>query len=394
MTAETTPQLDNSQLAQLVDDTLPATPERLRSLLDVLGKVKQAPGNVIAGIRGVRTYADDVPVSWIQPGMLREGTVCMLVGDPSAGKSSFAAAWLYQVAIGGTFFGHDHEPRPVLYLCKDSDSLGDVIARFDWLRIGDGGTFKFFGANLCEHDVPDPWDDEILGWLNRDDMRSKRPIFVIDSFVHFLRENDDNSNKDINHFWKNIERLKKVGCSFVIIHHAGKAETAKKYRGGSAIRAGCDYMFTMEGHDKNGLLERIDMKRFKSRSGVPFGNKDSKLTVLVGDDGSFTIGEVAKPKSKRDEESEETATVGESDKLTAIVKANPGITGDRLEKLAKEQHGIGQKASRRWRLSGISDGSVVKRVGPRGATFHYLAAMAPAETADCAEGILMPSEAG
>jgi hypothetical protein len=126
----------------------------------------------------------------------------------------------------------------------------------------------------------------------------------------------------VNHFRRKIERMRKSGCSFVIINHARKAETARVYRGGSAIRAGCDYMFTLTGQNRNGLLTKIEMNRFKSRSGVPFGNKESKMAVLVGDDGSFVP---------------QITNMAPTVILQQLFGANPDASQNDFEELAKQK---------------------------------------------------------
>jgi AAA domain-containing protein len=87
--------------------------------------------NPIFLIKSVRNNVE-APVEWIQPGMLREGTVTMLVGKPSAGKPVLALSLGNAIANGLNIRGHQHTPRPVLYLDRDDNSHGDVIDRMDW----------------------------------------------------------------------------------------------------------------------------------------------------------------------------------------------------------------------------------------------------------------------
>jgi hypothetical protein len=267
--------------ANLIKQKLEGTPE------EVDGNTPDPKVNPIFLIGSVHNNAEAL-VDWIQPGMLREGTVSMLLGMPSAGKSVFALKLANAIANGLSFLGHQHSPRPVLYLDRDDNSSGDVIDRCLWLKIDDhdGGNLKYFGSNMYLYEVPSPGDPWIEEWVKA---QSVAPVIVMDSFTHFMPDGgDENSAKDVNEVWKKIKSLRRRGVSFIVLHHAGKGTNATTYRGSSAIRAGCDFMFSVtdkSDRSKGDFLTKVLIKRFKTRNGQQFGNKKSEMTIDITVEG-------------------------------------------------------------------------------------------------------------
>ena len=57
-------------------------------------------------------------------------TVTMLVGKPSAAKSVLALSLGNAIANGLNILGHQHTPRPVLYLDRDDNLM--VMSLIEW----------------------------------------------------------------------------------------------------------------------------------------------------------------------------------------------------------------------------------------------------------------------
>jgi RecA-family ATPase len=263
-------------------------------------------GDVISVMPTFKQRRGDKPISWIHPGMLRPGAVAMFVGHPGSGKSTFILKWLDAIANGKMFLGHQLTARPILYLDRDVNTEDDILERMEWLKLEDGGNFKYFGSNLPEVDVPMPGDPMIEKWVNKlvANGVDVRPIIVCDSFSLFLNGGDENSSKDVNALWTNIRKLKRYGVTFIFIHHLGKGKDVLDFfRGSTAIRAGVDFGFKVENttpglnnHDKD--LTQMKLTRVKHRNSAKFGNQDSEMTIKISKSGDFQpVIEFAKPRT-------------------------------------------------------------------------------------------------
>jgi hypothetical protein len=224
------------------------------------------------------------------------------------------------------------------------------------------------------------------------------PLFVDTLRGHLKKGQKENLTEDIRAFYGQFNKLLAQGCAVVVMHHTGKGLSTKNGSGTEDIEGVSDYLFKIVNvtRDKAGKLssavkiKKMTLERLKGRD--PHALWDEKVHIDISDDGAFTIGEAVKPK-ETEAESEETATAGDSDKLAAIVEANPGITTRRFEELAKEQ-GILLESSRDWRRACVADGSIVRRTGARNAVLFYLANMAPAEVSICSEELIAAPEGG
>jgi hypothetical protein len=61
-----------------------------------------------------------------------------------------------------------------------------------------------------------------------------------------------------------LRRLADMGAAVIVLHHSGKGESARDYRGSSDIKAAIDvgYLLTNMG---DGGLDRLRLKAFKTR---------------------------------------------------------------------------------------------------------------------------------
>jgi AAA domain len=380
----------------------PASPERFRSLFEVISNVvvvKPPKTNWVDELGDFDDY--DVPGrTWIQPGMIAEGCVTTIVAKTGHGKSLFGMKLAQAFTSAYELFGHQHPEREVLYLDREN-KVQTLKNRRDWLGVKIHGranpTSKLHYCSVFLNGTKEPDDPQVLEWAKR---QSPPAVLFVDTLRgHLKKGQKENLTEDVRAFYGQFNKLLALGCAVVVMHHTGKGLSTKNGSGTEDIEGVSDYMFKIVNvtRDKAGKLssavkiKKMTLERLKGRD--PHALWDEKVHIDISDDGAFTIGEAVKPK-ETEAESEETATAGDADKLTAIVEANPGITGHRFEKLAKEQHGIGQGAARDWRRAGVSDGSIVKRLGARGAMFLYLAGTEPAEVSVCSEGLIVVTEGG
>jgi hypothetical protein len=137
-------------------------------------------------------------------------------------------------------------------------------------------------------------------------------------------------------FTDKLRALAFVGATVVATHHDGKADTARDFRGSSDFKASFDQCFHVSNISSDSRLDRLSLRCFKSRYGF------SGLLVYHYAGGRFI----------RDERTEAPARTA-ADQLTDLLRLNPGLTGDKFEKLAASK-GIS------------SEGRLCGRFDPRG----------------------------
>ena len=236
---------------------------------DTLNSVCGEDGDCISILPTFKESVKASSVGWIHPGMLREGTVAMFVGHPGSGKSTFSLKLGDAIANGKEFLGYKHQSRPFAYLDRDVNSVEDIIERMEWLKIEDGGNFKYFGSNFPQVDVPMPGSKMVEKWVDKQNIR---PVILCDSFANFLEGGDENSAKDVGKLWENIRRLRRFGVSFIFLHHLGKGQEAADFiRGSTAIRAGVDFAFKVENttpgsNNRDKDLSQMRITRVKHRN--------------------------------------------------------------------------------------------------------------------------------
>jgi hypothetical protein len=93
-----------------------------------------------------------------------------------------------------------------------------------------------------------------------------QPVVVIDSLAAFI-SGDENSASDMRAFMHGTRRLVDLGATVIVIHHDGKAESARDYRGSSDFKAAVDQAFHVSNISADARLGRLSLRCFKSRYG-------------------------------------------------------------------------------------------------------------------------------
>ncbi len=139
-----------------------------------------------------------------------------------------------------------------------------------------------------------------------------------------------------------FRRLADIGGTVLTLHHSGKGETTKDYRGSSDLKASIDAGFHLANFGE-GRLERLRLRPWKCRWGVV-----SDL-ILTYSDGEFSAGTEGG-----------SATV--TDLLNGLLRAHPNITTGEFEALAMAQ-GLGRDRARRFLKNGVDMGTIRSESG-------------------------------
>jgi hypothetical protein len=189
--------------------------------------------------------------------------------------------------------------------------------------------------------------------------RQHKPLIIFDSLIEF-HPGSEQSSTETRAFMKFFRRLANWGATVIVLHHAGKAETARTYRGSSDIKAAVDtaYLLQSVGEESN-RLGQLKMKCFKGRlaPGQDFG-----LEFRQGQ--GFVASEACKIR-----------TVSEI--ITEILQEHPGSNQSQIVKLA-DGSGIAKGQIEK----ALMNGQWRKERGPRNSVLYSLADSPDAEEGD------------
>lgn len=288
----------------------------------------------IVDLPGVRD-CNGTEIEYLLNPILPKGAVVALTGDSASGKSSLATAWARDIE------------GPVLFLDRENPLcvIGDRLER---LNFPDSPRLRFWGG-WCDQEAPMPDAPAVTDWLKTCEAGA---LVVVDSLSAF-HGGDQNSAGEMRTFMDRCRKIANLGATVVIVHHDGKSETAKDYRGSSDFKASIDVGFHVSNYGDTGRLDKMILRPFKMRMGT------SDEIVYFYADGRFVRGEAT--------EARETIT----DQLMGLLRMNPYVIGKRFEDLAAERDIVRARA-RSFLTNGVLAGTIKRADGPNNEKRHYL----------------------
>ena len=265
----------------------------------------------IEQLRPLREFADQ-KIQFVLDGFFAAATVNLITGESGSGKTTLVSAICDAVQQGKPFAGLATSRRKVLVLDRENPPTV-VRERFDRLGIVDSDDFKIWGGWEIEEPAG-PNSAVIIDWVKLCD---PKPLLVFDSLIAF-NEGDENSAKDTRKCFQGFRNLANLGATVIVIHHSGKAETAKNYRGSSDIPAAVDVGYHVSNRGESLRLGRMVLRAFKARFAV------QPEVVFTYHDGIFS-------RDARVPSQAHTKTLQE------VLLANPGIGKVQFEKLGLEK---------------------------------------------------------
>lgn len=208
----------------------------------------------------------DIPQIWdltieqkyLVQDLIPEGTVVMLTGESGSGKSSVALKLAHCIARGVPFLGHEVEKRYAVIIDKEN-GLAVYHQRIERFGIERNDHMIFWG----------PWNDPSPQGpdfkLITEFAAEYKPLIIFDSFVAFHPGSEQDAT-ETRKYMEGYRKLAGLGATVVCIHHTGKSDSTKDYRGSSDIKASIDVGYVLTA--KKPLLKLLNLKPFKSREGV------------------------------------------------------------------------------------------------------------------------------
>ena len=317
------------------------------NLGDIIAAGQEFFSTPVVAAQGYRSIEDiptlaecgSVEVDYIRYPELARGTVVGLTSDSGSGKTTLVKAWIRDAL----------RSKGVRSLCLDRENPLSVVAdQLQRLGMEDGPDTRIWGGWLAQ-EAPQPDNPIVRAWA-----KEHRGIVVIHSFTAFLEGGDQNDAAIVRGFLHRCRRLADLGAIVIVLHHDGKAETAKDYRGSSDFKAAIDVGFHLSNFGDGGRLDKLVLRTFKHRFGF------SGELVYTYADGQFIRGGAI--------EAAETV----NDQLTAILRLNPGVNGKRFEDLAGDRR-ISRTKARTFLQDGILAKTVTYQPGPKNDRRYSLA---------------------
>jgi hypothetical protein len=196
--------------------------------------------------------SESPPLPWLVRGVVTEGAVFTIAGEPKAAKTWLALEMAVAVASGDTFVGEFQTGAPrAAFLFLTEDGVDSVKSR---LRGTVRGHRLDMGAGLPVHvktrGALDIGSIDALAWFVASVRRSgvAPGLVVIDplrNVLGTLKENDNDDMAKVNAALRAVRDV--LGCAVGYVHHTAKASESsagrragQRMRGGGALHGGYD----------------------------------------------------------------------------------------------------------------------------------------------------------
>jgi hypothetical protein len=212
----------------------------------------------IADIRGFTNLHDRTStMEWLVEGLIPEASVVLLSGESGCGKSTVLLALADAVTNGNKFLNRTCKQRDVLIVDKEN-GISIYHERFKRLNIQKSENLFVWG--LWESIEPEgPDSPAILKFMG-----DTKPLIIFDSLIAFHPKSEQDAS-ETRQYMQLFRYLAGLGATVIVIHHTGKGENSKKYRGSSDIMASVDVAILLKAY---GGLHNMVLDPFKVREGL------------------------------------------------------------------------------------------------------------------------------
>jgi hypothetical protein len=176
-------------------------------------------------------------LDWCVDGMIARGSVTLVSAESGTGKTWLGYYLAGCIARGVPVLGRSVRGCNVLYL-DGENPLYVVKQRLFDLGIADTPNLKVWGGwNISPPVGPEhPLVVEFA--------RQHKGVIIYDSLIEF-HPGSEQSSTETRAFMRFFRTLANLGATVIVLHHTGKAETAKQYRGSSDIKAAVDTAYLL-----------------------------------------------------------------------------------------------------------------------------------------------------
>lgn len=259
---------------------------------------------------------EDIEVAWQIDKLLPAGGLCGMYGRPGSYKSFVALYLSAMIAMGQEAFGRSTVQGPVVYIMGEGGS--GLKPRLDALASHygiDEPPVYFLRSQL---DLRSTEDDAIalvqaVGALN-----IKPAMLVVDTLNRAFGGGDENTSEAMGGFISRCGLIQdQLGCSVLVVHHAGKNEAAGS-RGHSSWLGALDAEYELtkisdeDSPNRIGKLAVTKMKDGEDGFDIgykmevvalsPIGGKSSLVCVPLDEDGMHDLKAKSKPLTRHQQQ--------------------------------------------------------------------------------------------
>ncbi len=317
----------------------------MRDALDLNQRLQEleAPPFRIEGLPDVRTL--DGRTEWLLDGLIPRGAITLLTGDSGVGKSTLALAIAGAVAHGQPCLGCSPKQARALYV-DGENPLHVAKERLERLGIASTDALHIWGG-WNDPTPTGPDSPEVIEFA-----RERSGLIVYDSLIQFHRGSEQDSS-ETRRYLNQYRHLANQGAAVLLLHHTGKGENAKQYRGSSDIKAAVDQAFCLEliGEAERSI-RTLRLTPFKSR----IAHVDP-LRIEWSEQG-FRLSE-SRIKTNREI-------------VEGIIAARPDMNGKEIVSCAQAA-GVAKNRSEALLVDGVRDGWLSVSTGLRNSKTYRLA---------------------
>lgn len=186
----------------------------------------------------VRELVDPAPIDWLVKGVIEHGTLCMLYGEPAAGKSFVAIDLAVHVARGEPWLGRRTKRGGVVYVAGEGHKgyarRLQASALHHRFELGELPIYITKSAvPFGDHKAAADLIDEILTLCALDDFEPV--LIIVDTLRRNFGDGDENSSQDVGRFITSLSALQQFCNSTVVcLHHTGHGNSERE-RGSSVL---------------------------------------------------------------------------------------------------------------------------------------------------------------
>jgi hypothetical protein len=195
---------------------------------------------------------------WSVEEMIAQGSVTLICAESGTGKTWFGYYLAGCLAQGLPVIGLPSYRNKVLYV-DGENPLYVVKQRLSDLAIQDTGDLIIWGGWI-QDPPPNPSSRLVINFA-----RQFKGLIIYDSLIEF-HPGSEQSSTETRAFMRQFRALANMGATVVVLHHTGKAETAKLYRGSSDIKAVVDTAYLLrKDPGEPERLGKLSLTCFKAR---------------------------------------------------------------------------------------------------------------------------------